>query len=159
SGYFFGAANSAFLPGSQDRTSLGRLRRSGGTSVATACVMQTRLRSPRADILLDAALYTGSARRKRAREGIDQSWLNHQHRELTWALTDSGYVADGDVEGLRTILTQSATAHDRAQARSKGVLAALPLAVSWLTNRADALVAALNRIGTPVAIMLEHERP
>src|SRR5690606_3810073 len=32
SGYFFGAANSAFLPGSQDRTSLGRLRRSGGTS-------------------------------------------------------------------------------------------------------------------------------
>jgi hypothetical protein len=127
-------------------------------AVATACVMQTRLRSPRADILLDAALYTGSARRKRAREGIDQSWLNHQHRELTWALTDSGYVADGDVEGLRTILTQSATAHDRAQARSKGVLAALPLAVSWLTNRADALVAALNRIGTPVAIMLEHER-
>src|SRR5690606_22790907 len=32
SGYFFGAGNSAFLPGSQDRTSLGRLRRSGGTS-------------------------------------------------------------------------------------------------------------------------------
>src|SRR5690606_5956452 len=35
SGYFFGAGNSAFLPGSQDRTSLGRLRRSGGTSTST----------------------------------------------------------------------------------------------------------------------------
>jgi hypothetical protein len=126
-------------------------------AMATACVQQTRLRSPRADILLDAALYTGSARRKRAREGIDQSWLNHQHRNLVWALTDSGYVADDDLGGLRTILTQAAAAHERAQARSQGVLAALPLAVSWLTERVDTLVAELNRVGTPVALMLEHD--
>lgn len=32
SGYFFGAGNRAFLPGSQDQTRLRRLRRSGGTS-------------------------------------------------------------------------------------------------------------------------------
>src|SRR5690242_21625029 len=32
SGYFRGAGNRAFLPGSQDRTSLQRLRRTGGTS-------------------------------------------------------------------------------------------------------------------------------
>jgi hypothetical protein len=126
-------------------------------AMATACVVQTRLRSPRADILLDAALYTGAAQRKLGREGIDQSWLNHQHRDrLVWALTDSGYIADDDLEGLRTILTQAAAAHERAQARSQGVLAALPLAVSWLTKRADALVAELNRASTPVALMLEH---
>jgi hypothetical protein len=126
-------------------------------AAATACVMQTRLRAPRADILLDAALYTGSARRKLARDGIDQSWLNHQHRDrLVWALTDSGYVADGDLEGLRTILSQSRVAHERAQARSQGVLATLPLAVGWLTERVDMLVAELNRASTPVALMLEH---
>jgi hypothetical protein len=127
-------------------------------AMATACVMQTRLRSPQADILLDAALYTGSAKRKLARKGIDHSWLNHQHRDrLVWALTDSGYVADDDLEGLRTILDQAAAAHERAQARSQGVLAALPLAVSWLTERADMLVAELNRASTPVALMLEHD--
>ncbi len=127
-------------------------------AMATACVEQTRLRSPRADILLDAALYTGSARRKRAREGIDQSWLNHQHRNLVWALTDSGYVADDDVGGLRTILTQAAAAHERAQARNRGVLAALPLAVSWLTERVDTLVAELNRVGTRHVLQAFAER-
>jgi hypothetical protein len=72
------------------------------------------------------------------------------------ALTDSGYVADGDLEGLRTILTQAGAAHERAQARSQGVLAALPLAVGWLTEQADTLVTELNHASTPVALMLEH---
>jgi hypothetical protein len=124
---------------------------------ATACVNETRVRSPQADVLLDAALYTG-ANRKYARAGIEQSWVNHQHRDgLVWALTDSGYVADNDLQGLRSILNQAHTAHQRAEMKGQGVLAALPLAVSWLTERADVLLAELNTAGTPAALMLEHE--
>jgi hypothetical protein len=125
---------------------------------ASCCVDQTRRRSPGADILLDAALYTGSKRRKPAAQGIDLSWLNHQHRDgLRWTLTDSGYVARGDLQGLQTILDQAARAHRNAQVRNRGVIAALPLASSWLTDEADTLAQALRRASTPVALMLEDE--
>jgi hypothetical protein len=135
------------------------LPRRGARAAATACVAQTRVRSPEADILLDAARYSGSKRRRPASTGIDQSWLSLQHDDgLPLALTDSGFVSDGDVEGLRLILTQSEVAHRRAQARGRGVLAALPMAVSWLTDLADVLVDELNKVGTPVAVMFEHER-
>lgn len=135
-------------------------RLKGRLGVASCCVDQTRKRSPGADILLDAALYTGSQRRKLAARGIDLSWLNHQHRDgLRWALTDSGYVARGDLQGMRTILDQAARAHCSAQARnrSRGVIAALPLASSWLTDEADILAQALREASTPVALMLEDE--
>jgi hypothetical protein len=106
-------------------------RSRGRLGVASCCVDQTRKRSPGADILLDAALYTGSKQRKLAAHDIDISWLNHQHRDgLRWALTDSGYVARGDLQGLQTILRQAARAHRSAQVRNQGVIAALPLASS-----------------------------
>lgn len=126
-------------------------------ATATACVHQTRQRCPDADILLDANLYTGSTRKK-ATTGIDPSWVNRQHADgLRWALTDSGYVARGDREGLRRILQESAEAHQRAQLRNRGVLAALPLSTSWLTEQADVLAQAISQASTPVALMLEDE--
>ncbi|MGH3751699.1 MAG: hypothetical protein ACRDRP_03215 [Pseudonocardiaceae bacterium] len=133
-------------------------RSRGRLGVASCCVDQTRKRSPGADILLDAARYTGSKQRKLAAEGIERSWLDHQHRDgLRWALTDSGYVARGDLQGLQTILREAARAHHSAQARNQGVIAALPLASSWLTDEADTLAQALRRASTPVALMLEDE--
>lgn len=130
----------------------------GRLGIASCCVDQTWQRSPGADILLDANLYTGSKQRKVATLGIDESWLNYQHRDgLRWALTDSGYVARGDIQGLQTILGQAAQAHYRARARKRGVIAALPLASSWLTDHADILAQALRTAGTPVALMLEDE--
>ncbi len=133
-------------------------RTKGRLGIASSCVHQTRLRAPSAEILLDASLYTGSKQRKFADHGIDLSWLNHQHRDgLRWALTDSGYVAAGDRQGLRKILDQAAQAHQRAQARNRGVIAALPLASSWLTDQADVLAQALREASTPVALMLEDE--
>lgn len=126
-------------------------------ATATACVHRTRQRSPEADILLDANLYTGSTR-KRAAAGIDPSWVNRQHADgLRWALTDSGYIAHDDRKGLQTILQESAEAHQRAQVRNRGVLAALPLATSWLTEQPDVLADAIRQAGTPVALMLEDE--
>ncbi len=132
----------------------------GRLAIASCCVDQTRRRSPNADILLDADLYTGSKQRKYAAEGIQQGWLDHQHRDgLRWALTDSGYVARGDLLGLEKILDEAARAHRSAQARNRnrGVIAALPLASSWLTNEADTLAQAVHRASTPVALMLEDE--
>lgn len=132
-------------------------RSKGRLGVASCCVNQTRRRSPGADILLDAALYTGS-KRHLANKDIDLSWLNHQHRDgLRWALTDSGYIARGDRQGLQKILDQTAKAHDKVQVRNQGVIAALPLAISWLTDEADTLAQALCRASTPVALMLEDE--
>jgi hypothetical protein len=133
-------------------------RSKGRLGVASCCVNQTRRRSPEADILLDARLYTGSKRRKLAADGIDLSWLNHQHRDgLRWALTDSGYVARGDLQGLETILGEAARAHQSAQARNRGVIAALPLASSWLTDEADTLAQALRRGSTPAGLMFEDK--
>jgi hypothetical protein len=133
-------------------------RSKGRLGVASCCVNQTRRRSPEADILLDARLYSGSKRRKLAADGIDLSWLNHQHRDgLRWALTDSGYVARGDLQGLETILGEAARAHQSAQARNRGVIAALPLASSWLTDEADTLAQLLRRASTPAALMFEDK--
>ncbi len=132
-------------------------RSKGRLATATACVHQTRQHSPDSDILLDASLYTGSTRKK-ATDGIDPGWVNRQHADgLRWALTDSGHVARDDRKGLERTLEESARAHQRAQARGRGVLAALPLAVSWLTEQADVLAEAISRAGTPVALMLEDE--
>ena len=136
-------------------------RSRGRLGVASCCVDQTRKRAPGVDILLDAALHTGSKRRKLATQGIDLSWLNHQHRDgLRWALTDSGYVARGDRQGLQIILDGAALAHRSAQTRNRnrGVIAALPLASSWLTDEADILAQTLRKASTPVALMLEDEK-
>ncbi|MFD7159048.1 hypothetical protein ACFV9C_30935 [Kribbella sp. NPDC059898] len=123
-------------------------------SEVASTVHHTRAAAPDAVILLDADRYTG-ARRKLAGEGLSDGWVEMQHRlGLRWALTDSGYVAAGDREGLRTILHQAARLQQHS-GPDRGVLAGLPLAKQWLTDDADALISEIMSASIATALMLE----
>jgi hypothetical protein len=100
--------------------------------------------------LVDADAYAGSARR-RATARFDPAWLDLQREAELPVLTDSGYVAHGDVEGLESVLDQ---------ARSLGdVIATLPLDAGWWFDPRHGLARLLDRVhaaGVPVALVLEH---
>lgn len=121
---------------------------------ALEVITHTRKRAPEVEILLDANLYTGRSRTiaGSAGSGPNPEWVHAQHRlGLTYALTDSGYIAAGDHIGLATTL--------RAGSAVKGnVLTALPLATRWLTHDADILCENVSRYGAPVALMLEDKK-
>ena len=124
---------------------------------ATEVVHQTRLKAPRAQIMLDASHYSGKAR-KLGTAGVDDGWIKRQHNDgVRYALTDSGYVPAHDAASLHRILHQAANINDRLR-RGKGVVAALPIAVEWLTQDADQLAQAITDHGTPVALMIEHDK-
>ena len=116
-------------------------------AAATTAADQTLKRCPEASLLLDANLYSGKKHRKTADAAPTQDWITVQRSAgLTWALTDSGYVAKGDTAGLRTTL--------KTAARFGGqVIAALPIAGRWLTHDADLLRAAIDAHGLPVALI------
>ncbi|MGV9674331.1 hypothetical protein ACWDSJ_03530 [Nocardia sp. NPDC003482] len=105
--------------------------------------------NPRAAILLDASRYSGKNR------GIGAScmttdWINMQIKGgLRWALTDSGYIPANDLAALRAVL--------RWGAELTQVVTALPLAIQWLTNDHEALIAELTAADAPVALMLESD--
>ncbi len=124
---------------------------------ARACVDQTRRRSPQATVLIDADRYSGSSR-KLAGQGIDESWTNLQlNAGLRWAMTDSGFVGDRDLAGAKAILEGAARQHEAASRSGMGVIAALPLAGSWLTDP-QLLIGHIARVGVPVALMFEAEK-
>lgn len=110
---------------------------------------RTRTHTEPTDVLLDAQRYSGK-NRIRGTEPHDLVWTQVQHRlGLPWALTDSGYIGDGDLTALQATLADGA--------RHPGqTIVALPLHCSWLTRRADQLVDLINEAGLPVALMLEH---
>ena len=84
-----------------------------------------------------------------SQEDLDPHWIAEQRRAgCEFGLTDSGFIAAGDHDGLVRVLSQGA-AIDRA-------LVALPLAGQWLSMDAQVLVAEINRFGVPVAVMFEH---
>jgi hypothetical protein len=65
-------------------------------------------------------------------------------------LTDPGYIGEGDVEGLRSILSRSKAIGD--------VVAVLPLHLSWVRDR-DGLRILLDEVqghGAPMALGLEQ---
>jgi hypothetical protein len=100
------------------------------------------------DLLIDAGLYLGNGR-DLAGGSLDPDWIRDQHRAgLRWALTDSGYVDEGDAAGLDSILHQAARLGD-------GVIATLPVHKRWLTERADELLRAIEEACVPVALMVE----
>jgi hypothetical protein len=133
------------------------LPRKGRLRAATAAVHQTRLRAPRAPILLDASHYSGKAR-KLGEAGIDPAWIRRQHHDgVRFALTDSGYIPAHDHTSLHKILRTAAGIHDKLN-RGRGVIAALPVAVEWLTKDADDLHDAIATYGVPTALMIEHEK-
>ncbi len=118
--------------------------------VASAVNATMRRASETAPILFDADRYSGK-NRKMAHAGIDARWINTQHElGAAWALTDSGYVADDDLPGLRSILTG-------ARKLADNVIAVLPLANSWWGEGSrQALTSEIGEHGVPVALVLEH---
>jgi len=104
-------------------------------------------------ILADLRRYAGK-RRVLGSAGFQQSWiLAQQHLGLPAILTDSGYVGEDDTESLHTILS-------RAARLGPGVIATLPLHISWMEQRRNQkhLIAAIDDAGLPVAFILEHAR-
>jgi hypothetical protein len=100
-------------------------------------------------VLLDAQRYSGN-RRIRGTQPQDLSWTAYQHSlGLAWALTDSGYIGEGDTAALHNTLMEGSRHAGRT-------LVALPLHNSWLGRRADELRQAIDEAGLPVALMVEH---
>lgn len=99
-------------------------------------------------VLVDAAQYAGNTRDPAGRP-LDPAWIREQFRcGLAWALTDSGYLDNGDVHGLAAIL-------HGADRLGRGVIATLPIHKSWLSRRADEVAEAVRRVGVPVALLVE----
>ncbi len=102
------------------------------------------------DVLVDAGRYAGK-RRGLASTPLDVDWVREQHRlGIQWALTDSGYVAEGDLAGLRDVLGYAARLGPR-------VIAVLAVHKSWLTRRAAELRDAIDAAAIPVALMVEDD--
>jgi hypothetical protein len=118
-----------------------------------ACVDQTRRHSPKAPILIDAALY-GGKHPKNAQERIDPSWVRLQHScGLPWALTDSGLVQAGDLGAVETVLQATAG----LQGSTGNVIAVLPLADGWVPY-AGGIAELVQQYQVPVAFALGHQR-
>lgn len=101
-------------------------------------------------MLLDASRYTGKNRLAASAE-FDQAWIARQRELGLPVLTDSGYVAEGDLAGVDSVL-------ERAEGLGDAI-ALLPLHLSWLKDRAAtaSLVARLADVTCPVALILEHK--
>jgi hypothetical protein len=100
-------------------------------------------------LLADRNRYSGTARTM-ASAALDPNWITRQRAAgVTAPLSDSGYVADGDLAGLRNILQSTRTL-------GADVVALLPLARSWLTTDYAVLTAEIQAAGVPVALVVEH---
>jgi hypothetical protein len=104
-------------------------------------------------ILADLRRYAGQ-RRVPGTARFQPRWiLAQQHLGLPAILTDSGYVGDDDAESLDSILGQ-------AGRLGSGVIATLPMHVSWLERKRsqERLIAAIRDAGVPVAFIFEHAK-
>lgn len=100
-------------------------------------------------LLMDRQRYRGAARAT-ADTPFESDWLNLQREaQVACVLTDSGYVASGDIAGLASILDRSAHISDAA--------AVLALANSWLQG-ADLrrLIQCTRGFPQPIALVIEH---
>lgn len=106
-------------------------------------------RSNDRNILLDAGQYAGTKRRM-ANQGIDQSWVRFQQRDLDlpWAMADPGYCARGDLAGVETILRE-------CQRLSGQVIVPLPVSKHLLIDDADKLRTLIEKQDRPVAVIVE----
>jgi hypothetical protein len=119
-------------------------------AAARAAVTAFRMKCESAPVMLDASRYSGR-NRTFAGQGVSGDWIKFQRQlGLPWQLTDSGYIGDGDVNGLTGLLDDTRRAGD-------GVFAVLPLASTWWTiGRNEQLIEEVSRRGVPVALVLEH---
>lgn len=112
---------------------------------------QLASRRPRDEqLLFDASRYTGR-RRMLASSPFQPRWLALQRELGLPVLTDSGYLASGDSEGLCSLL-------DRAKQLGSNVIATLPLASWWLDDAGglSTLLQQVRRADVPIAVALEH---
>ena len=100
-------------------------------------------------MLLDAGRYSGASRAL-ATDPFDPAWEARQRELGLVPLTDSGYVGEGDAEGLDHILHRTALLGD--------AIALLPLNLSWLRQPAalQQLIDKIEQVGVPVALVLEY---
>jgi hypothetical protein len=132
---------------------LGMLRVGAGLVVtggkAHSAASRLRAQGWAGPLLVDRKRYAGSAR-VMAGAGLTPGWIAAQREAgVTMALTDSGYLADGDVSGLALVLAQAAL-------EGGDVIATLPIAQEWLRGGLSDLVREVNAHGVPVALIVEH---
>lgn len=118
-------------------------------STASAVVRQMQAAGSDTPVLLDADRYSGRKRIFASGSKLSAAWLRQQHSLGNWALTDSGFIAAGDVRGLQMTLMA-------AKGAGSGIIAALPLAAGWLDEDLDILSNEIGETGVPIALMLEH---
>jgi hypothetical protein len=102
-----------------------------------------------AAVLTDRQRYKGN-RRKLASQPFDPDWISRQRRlGLPAIIPDAGYIAAGDLPGLRLVLQRSA--------EIPGAVALLALANWWMYDEGlRLLVTELRVAAMPVALVLEH---
>lgn len=106
---------------------------------------------PAGRILLDSGACAGT-NRKWARAQFSPNWISLQRDLGLWVLPDAGYVDEGDIEGLRSILR-------RAGELGPDVIAPLGLHKSWFERIGlPTLIEAVGEANVPVALMLEHKK-
>lgn len=107
-------------------------------------------RGYRAHLLPDRQRYKGK-NRKLAGQPFTPNWISRQRRlGLPAIIPDAGYVAAHDLQGLRSVLTQSSTI--------PGAIALLALANWWMYDEGLRLLRQeLRDVVIPVAIVLEHK--
>ncbi|WP_125618250.1 hypothetical protein [Actinomadura sp. WAC 06369] len=103
-----------------------------------------------APILVDRQAYKGKNRRPASAQ-FDLNWLHRQRElELPLIVPDAGYVAAGDVRGLRSLVRHAGDIENG--------LILLPLTDQWLYGTGlRTLLTALEGATAPVAIILEHQ--
>jgi hypothetical protein len=102
-----------------------------------------------AALLADRQRYKGK-RRKLASEPFDPDWISRQRGlGLSAIIPDAGYVAEGDLVGLRSVLQRSA--------EIQGAVALLALANWWMYGEGLRLLQVeLRETNVAVALVLEH---
>lgn len=104
-----------------------------------------------APLLADRQRYKGN-RRKLASQPFDADWISRQRRlGLPAIIPDAGYIAKGDLAGLRLVLQRSA--------QIPGAIALLALANWWMHGEGlTLLLPELRAADLPVALVLEHPK-
>jgi hypothetical protein len=108
-----------------------------------------QFRGYQAPLLADRQRYKGK-KRKLACQPFDTNWISRQQRlGLPVIIPDAGYIAEGDLSGLRLVLRRSA--------EIPGAVALLALANWWMYDEGlRLLLAELRDADVPVALVLEH---
>ena len=103
--------------------------------------------------LLDANIYAGKNRMTGMRV-LSVEWAKTQDAlGLPYILTDSGFIEQGELDQLRSVLSQAVAIQKLVKTP---VVAVLALAHTWLTERSEELRTEIEMHGVRVALAIEH---